>query len=95
MVTTVDEIKRPGDDWRDDDGGALPVGTLVRKKLTPPGPGLRKRVRRMVLRVAGLSEPNADGDLVVLYEPTGEIDDVTYEDGQWTRSQCCSRCPAS
>lgn len=71
------EIKRPRGEWRDDDGGALPVGTLVRKKIAPPEPGQRKRVRRAVLRVTGLSEPDADGARSVLYEPTGEVEEFT------------------
>lgn len=63
-----DEIKRPDEaDWHDDDGGAWPVGTLVRKKI-PPRPGVRRRISRAVLRVVGLSEPDEDGDRYVRYE---------------------------
>lgn len=71
------EIKRPGGAWQDDDGGDLPVGTLTRKKIEPPAPGQSKRVRRAVLRVTGASEPDIDGERVVLYEPTGEVEDFT------------------
>lgn len=67
----TDEIKRPGEtDWHDDDGGPWPVGTLVRKKAVRR-PGQRTRIRRLILRVSGLSEPDDAGDRYLTYETVG------------------------
>lgn len=65
------EIMRPGGEWQDDDGGAMPVGTLVRRKAVRR-PGLRTRLRRATLRVTGTTEPDANGERFLEYEKVGE-----------------------
>lgn len=73
----MDEIKRPGGAWQDDDGEPLPVGTLTRKKFTGRPAGQRGVFHRAVLRVTGVSEPDADGDRTLLYEKV-ETESIPY-----------------
>lgn len=56
-----DEIKRPGDEWIPDDGGAWPVGTLVRP--LNPSPTTRWRTLRVTEPVKG-----SDGTLWMTFE---------------------------
>jgi hypothetical protein len=65
------EIKRPGGEWQDDDGGPWPVGTLTRRKVRRR-PGVRTRVRLAILRVSGVTEPDANGEQFLEYEKAGE-----------------------
>jgi hypothetical protein len=71
------EIQRPGEPWRDDDNGPMPVGTLVRRKFVRSAPNVA-RMTRITLRVTGYTEPDADGAVSPTFEPIGPPESHTF-----------------